>query len=153
MYCCKNVLIFLYIPERCLHFRPLIGRASFCSTPSLAGTQEQQQHLHLHQQECGSAEAPPTARMRRVHQPMLHASSNTSCDYVTFVSLFPNLCHPPDFHVTYISKGNFAHIYILFFSSHLASPSFFSLRPSRNSHSGSHSRLSSPLPLPVVPSM
>ena len=106
MYYCKHLFMFMYIPERCLHFRPLIrGRGSFCSTPSLAllsstpslaGTQ-QQQHLHLHQRECGSAAAAPTARMRRVQQPMLHVSSNIYCDHVTCVSLFFNLRNPRDF--------------------------------------------------------
>ena len=44
----------------------------FSSTPSLDGTQHKQQHLYLHQHECGSAAAPPTARMRRVQQSVLH---------------------------------------------------------------------------------
>ena len=96
--CTVSIFSSSYIPERCLHVRPLIGRASFCSTPSLAGTQQQQQqHLHLHQQECESAAAAPTARMRRLQQPMLDVSSNISCDHVTCVSLFFNLCHPRDF--------------------------------------------------------
>ena len=95
----------IYTAERCLHFRPLIGRARFCSTPSLAlfsstpslsGTQ-QQQHLRLHQQERGSAAAAPTARIRRVQQPILHVFSNRRCDYVTCVSLFFNLREPRDF--------------------------------------------------------
>ena len=30
-----------YIPVRCLHFPPLIGRANFCSTQSLSGNQQQ----------------------------------------------------------------------------------------------------------------
>ena len=56
--------------------------ALFRSTPSLAGTQQQlkHQHLRLHQQECGSAAAAPTARMRRVQQPILHVSSSISRD-------------------------------------------------------------------------
>ena len=88
-YSTSTVSTFLssYIPERCLHFNPLTGTASFCSTPSLAGRQQQQQ-LHLHQQECGTAAAGPTARIRRVQQPMLHVSSNRSCDYFACVSLF-----------------------------------------------------------------
>ena len=53
---CKHIFIFIFISERCLHLRPLTSTASFCSTPSLAGTQQQQQ-FHLHQQECGSAAA------------------------------------------------------------------------------------------------
>ena len=40
-------------------------------------------HLCLHQQECGSAAAAPTARMRRVQQPMLHVSSSISRDCAT----------------------------------------------------------------------
>ena len=71
---CEHVFICRCLPELLwLHIRPLIGRGSFCSTlslalfnsaPSLAGTQ--QQHLHLHQRECGSAAAAPTAGMHRV---------------------------------------------------------------------------------------
>ena len=71
--------------------------AAYSSIPSLAGTQ-QQQHLHLHQQECGSAEAAPTARTHRVQKPMVHVSPNISCDYVTCsASQFFNLRHPRDF--------------------------------------------------------
>ena len=98
----------------------MVGRVSFCSTPSLglfrptpslAGTQQQQQqqqqqYQHLHQQEYGSAAAAPTARMRRVQQPMLQVSSNISCDYVTCLSPFSQRASPPGFHVTYIPKGN-----------------------------------------------
>ena len=97
----RRTLIPTYI-IRCLHFRPLIGRASFCSTPSLAvfsstpslalfsstpslaGTQRQQ--VHLHQQECGSSAAAPTARMCRVQlwvacsSPCSYVSSDISCD-------------------------------------------------------------------------
>ena len=59
------------------------------STPSLPGTQQQlqQQHLRLHQQECGSAAAAPTARMRRMQQPMLHVSSCISRESVVSVSI------------------------------------------------------------------
>ena len=68
----SSLYVALFIPERCLHYlRPLISTAVFCSTPSLAsprllalhGTQ-QQQDLNLRRQECGSAAAPPTARIR-----------------------------------------------------------------------------------------
>ena len=69
-------------------FPPTPSLAIFSSTPSLAGTQQQQQHLRLHQQECGSAAAAAaTARMRRVQQPTLHVSSSISCEYVISVSV------------------------------------------------------------------
>ena len=112
-YSTSTVSTFLssYIPERCLHFNPLTGTASFCSTPSLAGRQQQQQ-LHLHQQECGTAAAGPTARIRRVQQPMLHVSSNISCDSccVTCVSLL-KLRHPRDF-TSHTSRRGTLCIYI-----------------------------------------
>ena len=38
---CKYISIFIYMPERCLHFRPLIGMTSFCSTLSFALAQLQ----------------------------------------------------------------------------------------------------------------
>ena len=59
--------------------------------------QLQAQHLHLHQQDCGSAAAAATAGMRRVWHPMLHVSSNTSCDHVTCVSLLSICVTPRDF--------------------------------------------------------
>ena len=79
--CCKIV-------TRRGQFFPLTPRlALFRSTPNLPGTQQQlqQQHLRPHQQECGSAAAPPTARMRRVQQPMLLVSSSICGDYVVLV--------------------------------------------------------------------
>ena len=36
-------------------------------------------------------------RMRHVQQPMLHVSSDISCDYVTCLSFFFNSRHPQDF--------------------------------------------------------
>ena len=94
---CKHVFTFMYIPERCSHFRPLIGRARYCSTINTSLPLTQQQHPHLQQQERGSAAAAPTARIRRVQQPILHVFSNRRCDYVTCVSLFFNLREPRDF--------------------------------------------------------
>ena len=83
--CCKIV-------TRRGQFFPLTPRlALFRSTPNLPGTQQQlqQQHLRLHQQECGSAAAAPTASkrrvQRRVQQAMLRVSSSLSRDYVTLV--------------------------------------------------------------------
>ena len=90
------------MPEQCLHFRPLIGRTSVCSAPSLSGTQQQQQrHLPLHQQECGSTATAPAPTAAR----MLHVSSNISC--VTVLPTCPfQLASPPGFHVTHVPKGN-----------------------------------------------
>ena len=70
MYYCKHLFIFhkdtstvlafqfcLLIDRAC--FSPTSSLALYSSTPSLAGTQ-QEQHLHL-QQQCRSAAAAPTA--------------------------------------------------------------------------------------------
>ena len=64
------VFLLIFISERCLHFHPLKGRGSFCSTPSLAlfsstpnlVETQQQKHLHLHQRKCRSAAAAPTTQ-------------------------------------------------------------------------------------------
>ena len=76
-------------------------QGQYLIVPSLAWTQHQRQHLHLHHQECESAASAQTAGTRRVQHPMLHVSSSINCDYADCVSLFFNLS-PPGFHVTYI---------------------------------------------------
>ena len=84
--------------------------ACFGSTPSRAGTQRRQHLQHLHR----SAAAAPTARMRRVQQPMLRVSPSvilTSCDYrvcsPASITFFFQLVSSPRFHVAHIPKGNY----------------------------------------------
>ena len=65
----------------------LNSKLCFSSTPSLAGTQLQQ-HLHFHQQalRVRIRSSANCYNASRVQLPMLHVSSNISCDYVTNIS-------------------------------------------------------------------
>ena len=78
-----QLLVFCSACCCCLQLRTLL--LCVCETLLCMFGHDVYKRLRLHQQECGSAAAAPTARMRLVQPPMLHISSSISRDYVISV--------------------------------------------------------------------
>ena len=77
---CKHLFILRIIPERCLHIRPLIGRASFrCSTPSKPSS------FQLNSKPCwDTAAAPPPPPRVRIRSSSTNSyKSSRTASYAT----------------------------------------------------------------------